>query len=166
MKKGLLPLLLLPVLADVRAVDTATTEVAATRPGITDRQFAGTSDTGVSSTDILEARYWGITVEELQRARILMRGPRGAFSDPRISPVEVLGVHARSDAERTRYGELFARLLHDDAERVLAWQRAGTEAMRRLYPNDKVVDFSGLRPASAKGKVLPNWFFAPGASRE
>lgn len=166
MRNRLLPFMLLLVLADVGAVDTATTEVAATRRNTTDKASAAIPETSVSSTDVLEARYWGITVEELQRARILMRGPRGAFSDPRISPVEVLGVHARSDAERTRYGELFAKLLHDDAERVLAWQRAGTEAMRRLYPNDKVVDFSGLRPANAKGKTLPNWFFTPGANRE
>ncbi len=158
--------MLLLVFADVGAADTVTTEVAATRRSTTDKTSAATSETSVSSTDVLEAGYWGITVEELHRARILMRGPRGAFSDPRISPVEVLGVHARSEAERTRYGELFARLLHDDAERVLAWQRAGTEAMRRLYPHDKVVDFSGLRPASAKGKVLPNWFFTPGGNRE
>lgn len=158
--------MLLLVFADAGAVDTATTDVATTRRNTTDKVSAGIPETSVSSTDVLEAGYWGITVEELHRARILMRGPRGAFSDPRISPVEVLGVHARSDAERTRYGELFARLLHDDAERVLAWQRAGTEAMRRIYPNDKVVDFSGLRPASTKGKTLPNWFFTPGAGRE
>ena len=166
MRKRLVPLVLLVVLADVGAMDTATTEVTATRRNTTDKASGATSETSVSSTDVLEAGYWGITVEELHRARILMRGPRGAFSDPRISPVEVLGVHARSEAERTRYGELFARLLHDDAERVLAWQRVGAEAMRRLYPNDKVVDFSGIRPVGAKGKVLPNWFFTPGANRE
>lgn len=166
MRNRLLPFLLLLVFADAGAVDTATTNVAATRRNTTDKASTGIPETSVSSTDVLEAGYWGITVEELHRAQILMRGPRGAFSDPRISPVEVLGVHARSDAERTRYGELFARLLHDDAERVLAWQRAGTEAMRRIYPNDKVVDFSSLRPASTKGKTLPNWFFTPGASRE
>jgi len=162
----LLPLALLVTLADVGAVDTHVTEVVTTGRSATSKATVATPKTELDQADVLEARYWGISVAELHRARILMRGPRGAFSDPRISPVEVLGVHARSEAERAHYAELFARLLHDDAERVLAWQRAGTEAMRRLYPNDKVVDFAATRPLTTKTKALPNWLFTPGGGAE
>jgi hypothetical protein len=164
-RKALPALALLIALTNVGAVETGETRIDTVGRSATD---AGRSDrlpTEVSRTDVLEAGYWGITLEELHRARHLMRGPRGAFSDPRISPVEVLGIHARSDAERDRYAALFAKLLHEDTDRVLAWQRAGDTAMRRLYPTDKVVDFSFGRPAGV-GQTLPNWFFSPGGSAQ
>ena len=109
--------------------------------------------------DVVAARYWGLTLEEMERAKLLMSGPRGAFSDPRISPVEVLGVHARSDAERTKYAELFARMLHEDTERVLAWNLAGSRAMQRMFPNEPVFDL-GKGKSQGQG-AIPNWYFAP-----
>ena len=67
------------------------------------------------------AQAWRITVPELRRARELMAGPRGAFSDPAISPVEVLGIHATSPGERQRYARLVARISADDTVQLLAW---------------------------------------------
>lgn len=165
MKRTLPALALLTALTNVGAVETGETRIDTVGRGAADVGRSEHARTEVSRTDVLEAGYWGISLDELHRARHLMRGPRGAFSDPRISPVEVLGVHARSDAERDRYAELFAKLLHEDTERVLAWQRAGDSAMRRLYPAGKVVDFSVGRPAGA-GKTLPNWFFSPGGAAQ
>jgi len=164
-KKALPALALLIALTNVGAVETEETRIDTVGRSATDAGRSDRTPTEVSRTDVLEAGYWGITLQELHRARHLMRGPRGAFSDPRISPVEVLGIHARSDAERDRYAALFAKLLHEDTERVLAWQRAGDSAMRRLYPTGKVVDFSLGRPAGV-GKALPNWFFSPGGSAQ
>ena len=109
--------------------------------------------------DVVAARYWGLTLEEMERAKLLMSGPRGAFSDPRISPVEVLGVHARSAAERNSTPSSFARMLHEDTERVLAWNLAGSRAIQRLYPNEPVIDL-GKRPGHGQGRI-PNWYFAP-----
>ncbi|MCB1918330.1 MAG: hypothetical protein KDG52_21780, partial [Rhodocyclaceae bacterium] len=82
--------------------------------------------------DLVEAQLWGLELAEIQRARQLMAGPRGAFSVANISPVEVLGIHARTPAERDRYAELFARMTYEDLQRVLAFQQAYDTALRRL----------------------------------
>ena len=128
------------------ALDQSRSEARSTAPN-------ERTPTVLEPLDHVTAQYWELSVAEMRRAKLLMRGPRGAFSDPRISPVEVLGVHARSDAERRKYAELFARMLHEDTERVLAWNRAGANALRRLYPDAPVFELRGAK--------LPNWSFAP-----
>jgi hypothetical protein len=153
-------LLLVAALNPAVAVETGNTQLRAVQPGATAADPSTSEATDITAIDRVEAGYWGITVDELQRARRLMRGPRGAFSVSNISPVEVLGIHARSDAERDRYAELFAKLLHDDTQRVLAWQRAGDAAMQRLHPREKAIDFD----RAPNAPTLPNWYFTPGGS--
>ena len=141
------------------AVDTGNTRLERSRTGQTSAASLEHQSSVLEPLDLVAAQYWGLTLDEMERAKLLMRGPRGAFSDPRISPVEVLGVHARSDAERERYAELFARMLHEDTERVLAWNLAGTRAIQRLYPNEPVFDLDkGRSPGQGP---IPNWYFAP-----
>jgi len=119
------------------------------------RQFQPTTGAGattqtssVDTTDAFTAQVWGLNADEVQRAKALLRGPRASFSIPNLSPIEALGIHARSDAERRKYAELFARAQHADTERVLAWMYAYQEAMQRLYPNERVIDFGGLPKAN------------------
>ena len=91
-------------------------------------------------TEQVESRYgrdelaqaWGLTALETDRYEMLMRGPRGAFSVPNISPIEVLGIHAETAAERQQYAERLVRLLYEDTERVLAFERATQAAWQRL----------------------------------
>ena len=92
--------------------------------------------------EVETAQFWGIGVDEVRRARALMLGPRGAFSVANLSPLEILGIHARSDAERRRYAELFAKAMHADTERVLAFSVEYEQAYKRLYPQDQVVSFT------------------------
>ncbi|QIL80323.1 hypothetical protein G7047_10715 [Diaphorobacter sp. HDW4A] len=100
------------------------------------------SATRLSATETLSATIWGLSVDEMIRARVLLQGPRKSFSVENLSPIEALGIHARDESERRRYAEMFARAFHADVERSLAWNRAFTEAMARLYPDEPVVDFS------------------------
>lgn len=51
------------------------------------------------------------------RAKVLLLGPRKAFSVENLSPIETLGIHARSDAERRKYAEMFVRAFRSDVER-------------------------------------------------
>ena len=99
--------------------------------------------------DRLLGQIWGLSNEEMIRAKVLLEGPRKSFSVENLSPVEALGIHARNDAERRRYAEMFARAFHADVERSLAWNEAFTEAMGRLYPNEPVVDYSGAARVAA-----------------
>ena len=61
-----------------------------------------------------------------------MRGPRGAFSVANISPLEVLGIHAETPAERRAYADRLVKLLYEDTERVLAFEREVQAAWQRL----------------------------------
>lgn len=89
-------------------------------------------------------QLWGLSQEEWARYKTLMQGIRGSISPANISPIEVLGTHARNDRERRRYAELWARMRHDDVGRVLAFQRAYDEAFDKLYGDEKMIDVSKL----------------------
>jgi integrating conjugative element protein (TIGR03759 family) len=114
---------------------------AETRTSTTSATTAQAAQTQVDNTDRSAAQYWGLTLEDYRRYQALMKGVRGAISDPRISPIEVLGIHARDDAEHRKYAELFARLMEQDTQRVVQFQREYYRAFRRLYPKLVVLDF-------------------------
>jgi len=133
------------------AADTSTVTV---RPTVQDSTTAANTRTEENrSTYQLSqqelAQLWGLSMDEIARATALLQGPRAAFSVANLSPIEALGIHARSDAERVRYAELFVRALHQDTERVVAWTRAAEAAKKRFYPNDMVVSFEGMPPIQA-----------------
>lgn len=112
---------------------------AQTRTSTTAITSAQATPTQVDEVDRSAAQYWGLTIEDYRRYQALMKGVRGAISDPRISPIEVLGIHARDDAERRKYAEMFARLMAEDTQRVLQFQLEYDRAFRRLHP--KLVAF-------------------------
>ncbi len=102
-----------------------------------------------SATEVLEreasrARLWGLEEGEWQRYRTLMQGIRASVSPATLSPIEVLGIHARNNSERRRYAEQWARMMREDAERILAFQRAYDEAHKRLYPDSVLIDTRAL----------------------
>lgn len=102
--------------------------------------------TRVEESSEIGSTAWKLTEAELSRAETLLQGLRGALSDARISPIEVLGIHAKTDAERRRYAEQWARLQIADAERVLAFERAYRQAVRRLLDNRALIDRGLLAP--------------------
>jgi integrating conjugative element protein (TIGR03759 family) len=99
-----------------------------------------TDQSDLSRSDINRAQSWGLSETEWRRYETLMQGIRGSVSPETISPLEVLGIHARDVAERRRYAELWAQAMWEDAERILAFQRAYVEAGRRLYPGVPLID--------------------------
>lgn len=90
--------------------------------------------------ETFRAKEWGLDEPEWQRYQSLMQGIRGSVSPATLSPIEVLGIHARSAEERRRYAEQWAAMMRDDAERILAFQRAYDDAQRRLFPNGFLID--------------------------
>ena len=103
----------------------------------------------ISQSDKTFAEQWKLSAAEWQRYLTLQQGIRGSLSNPTISPLEVLGIHAESDTERRRYAERWAQLMFEDTARVLAFQREYHTAFRRLYPNVPAIDLSLLRPDDA-----------------
>lgn len=86
------------------------------------------SQTGItqSNQSLTQEKHlqWGLSVDEYSRYEELMEGIRGSISPDTISPLEVLGIHAESEAERAKYARMWADMMEQDAERVLAFQRA------------------------------------------
>ena len=98
----------------------------------------------LSATDLARARIWDLSEVEWRRYQQLLQGIRGSISPSTISPIEVLGIHARDAAERQRYAEVWARAMHEDVDRILAFQRAYDAAGKHLYPNEPLIDIDRL----------------------
>ena len=121
----------------------------AAAPGNTQSGDTTTSETILERTSLTEherarTALWGLSAEEWQRYRTLMEGIRGSISPGTISPIEVLGIHARDEAERRKYAEQWAVMMREDAERILAFQRAYDAAGRLLYPDESLIDVARL----------------------
>ena len=106
---------------------------------------SSTAASALSATDLAHARVWDLSEVEWRRYKQLMQGIRGSISPSTISPIEVLGIHARDEAERLRYAEAWARAMREDVDRILAFQRAYDAAGKRLYPNEPLIDIERLR---------------------
>ena len=133
----------------VAAAEITHTEVNETR------QDAPSSTTNVlSDTDLVRARLWNLSETEWRRYKQLMRGIRGSISPSTISPIEVLGIHARDEAERQRYAEVWARAMREDVSRILAFQHAYDAAGKRLYPNEPLIDIDRLPGKTEKTSSL------------
>lgn len=116
--------------------------------------------TEIVNTDRVEseenlARQWQLSIEEWAHYRTLMNGPRGIWS-PDLDPVSVLGIHAETEAERTRYAELLVMLEYRRVEQELEFQRAYNVAARKLFPDllpvkgsEQIVDSSPIWAADA-----------------
>jgi integrating conjugative element protein (TIGR03759 family) len=111
-------------------------------------------DTTLSASELARARAWGLSATEWQRYQQLMQGIRGSVSPATISPIEVLGIHARDGDERRRYAESWARTLHEDVDRILAFQRAYDDAGKHLYPNEPLIDIARLPGKTEKSNTF------------
>jgi len=103
-------------------------------------QHATRATTETDQAEQARADLWALERDEWQRYRSLMQGIRGSVSPATLSPIEVLGIHARDAHERRKYAEQWARLMREDAERILAFQHAYDAAHRRLYPQSPLID--------------------------
>lgn len=132
---------------------------AATPVTAADLEQSARSAVGVEDSTKSLADIWGLTLDEAQRYQQLMRGYRGSVSDPRISPIEVLGIHARDVQERKRYAEMLVRVMVEDQKRIQAFERERMSAVQRLYPNLPVIDFGKL----PRGKGESTFPFSSGS---
>lgn len=97
-------------------------------------------ETDLDANERARATVWALDQDEWRRYRALMQGVRGSVSPATLSPVEVLGIHARDAQERQKYAEQWARMMREDAERILAFQHAYDQAQRRLFPQGPLID--------------------------
>lgn len=136
----------------LHAADPVSTRVTTTQPAVPVLVPVNADNPRQQALDQEQARVWGLTLAEVLRAHELMRPglPRSAFSAPNLSPVEALGIAAQTESERRRYAELFARAMHADTVRVVAWSNLYAQTYARLYPNEPVMDFGGQKLPPSK----------------
>ena len=115
-------------------------------------ESAKAGNTIFSTTGSVRAEHWGLSGEDWQRYQRLMQGVRGSVSPSTLSPLEVLGIHARNAGERRRYAEQWALIMREDAERILAFQHAYDEAQQRLFPQAQLIDAVKLAMYQAQKK--------------
>ncbi len=129
----------LAVSGSVGAAGTSNTEV---KEIVSDASVI--AESVLSSAELARAQLWDLSAVEWHRYQQLMQGIRGSISPSTISPIEVLGIHARDDAERRQYAEDWVRLMREDVDRILAFQHAYDAAGKRLYPNELMIDIDRL----------------------
>ena len=95
--------IVLAVATPVCATDFTKTQLDRTSP--VDLSIAGNV---LSTSDRVRAQLWDLSETEWQRYQQLMQGIRSSISPSTISPIEVLGIHARDEAELQRYAEEWA----------------------------------------------------------
>ena len=141
---------LLTVLLSLLCLHTVAVERESTSPVNTSSKLLEVSNIKLSILD-----HWQLSEQEWNRYEELMKGIRGRLSHPNISPIEVLGIHARSDSERDHYARTWARMMNEDAIRVLEFQRAYDTASQELNEDDPLIDVSLLPEAiNPKESVL------------
>ena len=118
--------------------------VASTLTTETGKETSTSKTSVLSDSERARARTWNLSEMEWLRYRELMQGIRGSISPETISPIEVLGIHARDEAERQRFAEAWARAMREDVDRILAFQHAYDAAGKRLYPNEPLIDVDRL----------------------
>lgn len=147
---ALISALLLPVLATPAfGQNVLITETSETRT------VSPTAETTpLSATELARSNVWGLSAIEWRRYQSLLLGIRGSISPANLSPIEVLGIHARDSAERRAYAERWAQAMREDAERVLAFQHAYDAAAKRLFSGQSLIDVGKLQSLPEKTSEL------------
>jgi integrating conjugative element protein (TIGR03759 family) len=138
------------ILALAINVPALAVDVSGTQVTETDAHASTTDVHRLMPSERARLRVWDLSETEWRRYKALMDGIRGSISPSTISPIEVLGIHARDEDERQRYAERWARAMREDTDRILAFQRAYDEAGKRLYPNEPLIDIDRLPQESEK----------------
>lgn len=93
--------------------------------------------------------------QEWERHATLISQFRRYLSDASISPLEVLGIHAEDQISRRQYARRWARIVYEDTQRVLAFQREFDAAMKELVADQPLIDVSKLPSHSDAPELLP-----------
>ncbi len=125
-------------------------DISITRIKQTEQDKSVIGRNSLSVTELARAQMWALSETEWFRYKELMSGIRGSISPSTISPIEVLGIHARTETERQRYAELWAVAMREDVDRILAFQRAYDMAGKRIHKNIPLIDINRLPETDTK----------------
>ena len=90
------------------------------------------SQSKAKDSDEQLAKLWDLSIDEYREYQLIMQGPRGNWT-PNLDPITVLGINAKSDAERTEFAEKLAKLERARVTRELAFEMAYQKAQQKLF---------------------------------
>lgn len=94
----------------------------------------------LNDTQRLDAKVWGLTEQEESRYLQLMQSRSAIYyKDLRMTPVDVLGLNARTDNERRHFAELAARQEAQKVAQNIAWNNAFYQAYNELFKDVPVI---------------------------
>jgi len=128
--------------------------VSATETEVTRTSPHEATITLLSASEHERSNAWNLSESEWRRYQSLLLGIRGSISPANLSPIEVLGIHARDSVERRHYAERWARAMRDDAERILAFQHAYDAAAEKMFSGQTLIDVGKLRTLPQKTSEL------------
>lgn len=118
------------------ALNATTQDPDTYKRGLKDFHDDSYSDQNIKNSKLTQderhqALVWGLNKNDEKRYVLLMRNRSGLYwKEATLSPVEVLGINARSPAERKRFALLYAKQLQEKMAKELAWQSAASQAKR------------------------------------
>jgi len=96
-----------------------------------------------------EAKVWGITSEEEARYVSLMQSKSGVYYQGlNLTPLDILGINARNETERTHFAELAATAEAQKVSKNIAWNNAFYRAYNALFKGVPIVGDFDLTPYS------------------
>ncbi|KTC66354.1 bile acid beta-glucosidase (plasmid) [Legionella adelaidensis] len=94
----------------------------------------------LSEEQVYQAKVWGLTEDEERRYLQLLQSQSGLYyKNLRLTPVDILGLNARTDSEREHFAEIAA---HQEAQKVaqnIAWNNAFYQAYNHIFQDVPVV---------------------------
>lgn len=130
--------LLLLMLACWSTLSLASSQIENSQKTTTEQVSSDSNAQTIALTNSEKAAVWGLTSDEWDKFEALMQGPRGYWS-PNLDPLTVLGIEAKTQAERMRYAELQAKAEYHRTEAELAYQRAYDTAFQTLFADQLII---------------------------
>ena len=141
----------------------AATDKTLAKTGLSVNEDDITSDQDINALKLTplqmhDARVWGLTEEEEKRYVFLMQNRSAIYyKGLRQTPIDVLGINARNEAERSHFATLSARMEAQKVSKNIAWNNAFYKAYNQLFANVPVVgefDASAFSPTAYKPIIL------------
>lgn len=94
----------------------------------------------LSSLQLHEAKVWGLTLEEEKRYVLLMQNRSLMYYEGlRLTPIDILGLNARNEAERNHFAELAANQEAQKISKNIAWNNAFYKSYSKLFAHVPIV---------------------------
>jgi integrating conjugative element protein (TIGR03759 family) len=144
----------IPGLSTQRLNTLATQDETLAKTGLAHNDDDLTSDQELKNVrlteqQIHEAAVWNLTADEEKRYVLLMQNRSGIYyRGLRQTPLDILGMNARTEAERNHFAEIAAKQEAQKVSKNIAWNNAFYKAYNKLFENVPVVGDFDPKPFS------------------